>query len=241
MGRNILIIFLRQAKDDEHHEFKLTQTAAKYIANAMCYDDIIRVADQKRAPRAARAARRTGLSQDEIAEVTEYFHPRGKKSAPPCPPDWALGFARPKAFARLDRLVNRGRRIRTDRLRGYLLLRCLGILKPYRRALYRHQEEQAHLSKLLGTAAGYVKEDYTLAVEILACQRLVKGYSDTHARGHSKFAKVLDAAEIQHGREDATDWISRLRAAALKDEAGQELDGAIKTVRSFTNTAGPAA
>jgi indolepyruvate ferredoxin oxidoreductase beta subunit len=121
------------------------------------------------------------------------------------------------------------------------LLRFLGILKPYRRALYRHQEEQAHLSKLLGTAAGYVKEDYALAVEILACQRLVKGYSDTHARSHSKFAKVLDAAQILHGREDASDWISRLRAAALKDEAGQELDGAIKTVRSFTNTAEPAA
>ncbi|MDA0320458.1 MAG: hypothetical protein O3A90_14410, partial [Proteobacteria bacterium] len=60
-------------------------------------------------------------------------------------------------------------------------------------------------------------------------------------RGHSKFAKVLDSAEILHGREDASDWISRLRAAALKDEAGQELDGAIKTVRSFTNTPEPAA
>ena len=236
-------LFAWQAKDDEHHEFKLTQTAAKYIANAMCYDDIIRVADLKtRASRNTRLRAEQGLSQDEIAEVTEYFHPRGEEICAALPARLgAWFFARPKAFARLDRLVNRGRRIRTDRLRGYLLLRFIGILKPYRRALYRHREEKAHLSKLLGTAAGYVKEDYALAVEILACQRLVKGYSDTHARSHSKFAKVLDAAQILHGREDASDWISRLRAAALKDEAGQELDGAIKTVRSFTNTAEPAA
>jgi indolepyruvate ferredoxin oxidoreductase beta subunit len=36
------------------------------------------------------------------------------------------------------------------------------------------------------------------------------------------------------GRKDAADWIRRLREAALEDEAGEALDGALKTIQSFT-------
>ncbi len=225
-----------QAKDNEGHGYKLTQTAAKYIANAMCYDDIIRVADLKtRARRTARLRTEQSLVHKDILEVTEYFHPRGEEICATMPA--RLGgwfFDRPKAFKRLSRYVSRGRRIRTDRLRGYLLLRFLGFLKPYRRALYRHKQEQIHLSKLQDTAARYVEEDYALAIEILTCQRLVKGYSDTHARGQSKFTSVLGALDSLKGREDAANWISRLRTAALKDETGQELNGALQTIQSFT-------
>ena len=32
---------------------------------------------------------------------------------------------------------------------------------------------------------------YELGVETLGCRRLVKGYSDTHARGLSKFDRVM--------------------------------------------------
>jgi indolepyruvate ferredoxin oxidoreductase beta subunit len=35
------------------------------------------------------------------------------------------------------------------------------------------------------------------------------------------------------GREDAADWARRLREAALKDEDGKALDGALATIRSF--------
>jgi indolepyruvate ferredoxin oxidoreductase beta subunit len=35
------------------------------------------------------------------------------------------------------------------------------------------------------------------------------------------------------GRNDASQWLSRIRDAALKDEKGEALDGAIKTVESF--------
>ena len=224
-----------QAKDDEGHGYKLTQTAAKYIANAMCYDDIIRVADLKtRASRTARLRTEQGITQQDIVEVTEYFHPRGEEICATMPERLgAWFFDRPKAFARLDRLMNRGRRIRTDRLRGYLVLRFLVFLKSYRRALYRHKQERGHLSTLQDTAARYVDDDYALAVEILTCQRLVKGYSDTHSRGQLKFASVLGALDPLNGRKDAANWIARLRTAALKDETGHELNGALQTIQSF--------
>ena len=77
------------------------------------------------------------------------------------------------------------------------------------------------------------ESDYALAVEITRCRRLIKGYSDTHARGMSKYDRVLSALPMLDGREDAADWLRRLREAALQDEKGETLDGALKTVASF--------
>ena len=61
----------------------------------------------------------------------------------------------------------------------------------------------------------------------------MKGYSDTHARGLSKFDRVMEAALRLEGRPDAADWVQRLRKAALQDEEGVALAGALKTVDSF--------
>ena len=80
---------------------------------------------------------------------------------------------------------------------------------------------------------GYLPKNYDLAVEVMRCRRLVKGYSDTHARGLSKFDRVLEAIALVKDREDAAEWAGRLREAALKDEEGKALDGAIATIRSF--------
>ena len=85
----------------------------------------------------------------------------------------------------------------------------------------------------LDAALGHVGTDYDLAVEILRNRRLVKGYSDTHARGLSKYDRVMDGVTLLAGRPDAADWTRRLREAALMDEKGEALDGALKTVRSF--------
>jgi indolepyruvate ferredoxin oxidoreductase beta subunit len=63
-----------------------------------------------------------------------------------------------------------------------------------------------------------------------SARRLVKGYSDTHARGLSKFERVVGAAPLLAERADGADWMRRLRDAALLDEGGIALDGALKTV-----------
>ena len=41
------------------------------------------------------------------------------------------------------------------------------------------------------------------------------------------------AIALVKDREDAARWAARLREAALKDEEGKALDGAIATIRSF--------
>ena len=97
----------------------------------------------------------------------------------------------------------------------------------------RHKIEHAHLEAWLAKVHTAARVDYNLAVEVLENRRLVKGYSDTHSRGSSKFDKVMVASERLTGRADAADWVRRLRQAALLDEEGKALDEALKTVESF--------
>ena len=74
---------------------------------------------------------------------------------------------------------------------------------------------------------------YELGVEALACRRLVKGYSDTHARGLSKFDRVMAAVPALSRREDGAVWLDRLKRAALADETGAALDGVLKTIATL--------
>ena len=213
----------------------LTREAAKYIANAMAYDDVIRVADLKtRGSRGARVRREMGVDDGAVMAVTEFMHPRAEEIVGLLPAGFGARLADdPKWMARLDRWFNKGRRIRTDRFGGFLLLHALGGLRGWRLRSLRHAQETAHLQTWLALATDAVGRDYDLAVEILRCRRLIKGYSDTHARGTSRFDRVIGSLKLLEGREDAADWLRRLREAALQDEHGKALDGALKTVESF--------
>src|SRR5690606_29833994 len=110
---------------------------------------------------------------------------------------------------------------------------ALGGMRRWRRRLLRHAGEEAHRDAWLDAASRQVGTDYELAVEIVNNRRLIKGYSDTHARGLSKFDQVMEGVGLLEGRADAADWVRRLREIALKDEKGEELAGALDTIRSF--------
>ena len=215
--------------------FVFAREAAKYLANAMAYDDVIRVADLKtRAGRFDRIKAEMGVGQSHVLRLTEFLHPRAEEIAGMLPARWgAQVAASPKWMARLERWFSKGRRLRSDGVAAYLALYLVGGLRGYRRRTLRHAEEVAHRKRWLGVATGYLGRDYDLAVEVIRCRRLVKGYSDTHARGLSKFDRVLDGIALVAGRDDAADWARRLREAALSDEEGNALDGALATIRSF--------
>ena len=214
--------------------YALTLTGAKYLAVAMSYDDVIRVADLKtRAARFARIDKEIGKRQDQVLYMTEFMHPRMEEVTGTLPArlgKWIEG--RPALFRRLDKLVNHGRRVRTGTVGWFLSLYFVSALKPMRRSMLRHEREMAHLQQWLSLAERIAAQDYALGVEVLACRRLVKGYSDTHARGSSKFDRVIAEAPGLAGKPDAATWLRRLKEAALADEQGTELDGAIRTVRA---------
>jgi indolepyruvate ferredoxin oxidoreductase beta subunit len=211
----------------------LARQGAKYIANAMAYDDVIRVADEK--TRAARFARiRAEMGAREVMQLTDYTHPRGEEIVSLFPARlgrWVQ--ARPRLLGWIDRRVNKGRRLRTDRLWPFLQLWLIAGLRRWRRASLRHATEMAHLEAWLAAALDHAARDPALGVEVLKARRLIKGYSDTHARGLSKYDRVMEGVALVAHRPDAADWARRLIAAALADEEGQALDGALATIRSF--------
>lgn len=222
-------------QDRAERDYAFTTMAAKYVANAMAYDDVIRVADLKtRAARFARIRKEMGARDDRLLQLTEFMHPGPEEIVGLFPA--ALGRkvqASPVWMARLDRWFNKGRRVRTDTLPSFLMLYVLGGLRFWRLRTLRHAQEMAHLDAWLVRATDLLAPDYDLAVEVLKCRRLIKGYSDTHARGTSKFDRVLQGIALVQGRADAADWARRLREAALQDEEGKALEGALQTIRSF--------
>ena len=222
-------------RDDENNGWLLSQTAAKYIANAMAYDDLIRVADLKtRGPRFNRIREEMGVESAQLVQLTEFFHPRAEEIASLMPAMMGAKWEKsPKRMALLNKLFNKGRRLRTHTLGSFLMLYFLGGLKGYRMRTRRHEVEVEHLERWLEQSLGVLETDYALAVEMFRNRRLVKGYSDTHLRGLSKFRSVMEAADLLEGRKDAAEWMARLREAAIKDPEGKALAGAIQTVRSF--------
>lgn len=223
----------RVLRSDRTDGFELTRQAAKYIANAMAYDDMIRVADEK--TRAARSARiRDEMGAKDVMQLIDYAHPRGEEVLSLFPVRLGLWVrARPRLLDWIDRRVNKGRRLRTDRLGPFAQLWLIAGLRRWRRVSLRHSVEMAHLDTWLETTLAYAATNPALAVETIKARRLIKGYSDTHARGLSKFDLVMEGIALVANRDDATDWARRLSAAALGDEKDSDLKGLLKTIRSF--------
>ncbi len=215
--------------------FAFTGEAAKYVAVAMAYDDVVRVADLKtRAARFARIRAEAGAGEDQIVYATDYLHPRMEEICGLLPARLGAWIeASPALFGALDKVFNRGRRIGSGSLSGFVALWLVAALRARRRGMLRHLREMRHLETWLDQARAALPVNYDLAVEILRCRRLVKGYSDTHARGLSKFDRVLATLPKLTARDDGAAWLRRLRLAALQDEAGLALDGVARTVETL--------
>jgi indolepyruvate ferredoxin oxidoreductase, beta subunit len=229
------LLTLDRARGRAERGHSLTNEAAKYLAKAMAYDDVIRVADLKtRSSRFARVKKEVGVADDQVIHVTEFMHPRVEEICGAMPARlgrWVE--ARPGLTRALDRMFNKGRHVRTDSIPWFLALYALSGLKRFRRGMLRHQVEEKHIADWLLKVRRAAAINYDLAVEVIRCRRLIKGYSDTHTRGEAKYDKVLSALPLLENRSDGADWIRRLREAALLDEDGKQLDGALKTVATL--------
>ena len=227
-GREYLDHVARFAAHDRTPDAALGIEAARWIAVAMAYDDVIRVADLKtRATRTERLRGEVGAASGdgEVIGVEEYFHPRLEELLGLLPERWAR---RVEGSAWLSGWISRrlavGRRIHTHTVGGYLQLRLAAGLRTRRRASRRHAEEQRHLRDWLARAEAALQDgDPLLAAEILRCRRLVKGYSDTHARGLGRFDRLMRAADALRGQPAAATTLARLREAALADAEGRAL------------------
>jgi indolepyruvate ferredoxin oxidoreductase beta subunit len=211
--------------------YALTAAVARHLALWMTYEDTIRVADLKtRGTRFNRVREEVRAPAEQIVYLTEFMHPRFEEVCETLPA--GLG-ARLQASNRARRwfapLFRKGRHVQTAHVGGFLVLYFVAGLRRWRRGTLRYRLEQErigawleHIKTLAAKTGGY-----DAAVELAECQRLVKGYSDTHERGLKNYTKVKDAAQRLADRPDLAAIIKRLRTAALADEEGKQLQAAL--------------
>jgi len=180
--------------DHAANGYKLTNETGRFLALWMCYEDVIRVAELKsRRSRFERVRREVGAKAHEPVVVIDYLKPGVEEFASVLPRflgkrlvSWA------ERHGKLD-AYNVGMHIKTSGLFGYLLMRSLAWLKPWRPMTYRYREEQQLIDRWLGLVSDAAKRDTALALEVADCARLVKGYGETHRRGKANFLAIVDA------------------------------------------------
>lgn len=217
-------------------QWALTIAAARYVAVAMAYDDVIRVADLKtRGERFERVQKEIGVKQGQLIYTTEYMHPQLDEICGTMPAPlgrWVLNSSGMRRV--IEPFCRKGRFLKTGTLSGFLLLYGLSGMRRFRRSTLRHKVERQSLDSWLDLIRQSVVSDYDLAVEVVECRRLVKGYSDTHVRGSSKYLKLLDAAQQLSGQSGAAQKLQQLRDAALADAEGTKLDSMLQQEKLAT-------
>jgi indolepyruvate ferredoxin oxidoreductase, beta subunit len=206
---------------------KLAAEVARHLALWMAYEDIIRVADLKtRASRFERVRKEVGAKPGEPVVVIDYLKPGVEEFSSVLP--HALGKRVVQWAERRGKLdaYNVGMHIRTSGLPGYLLVRSLAWLRPWRPLSYRYREEQQSIERWLALVAEAARRDAALALEVAECARLIKGYGETHRRGKGNFLAIVDALVENPPTADAREQaaaIRKAREAALADPEGQAL------------------
>lgn len=206
--------------------FELTAEAARHLALWMSYEDTIRVADLKtRATRVERVRTEVKAQGDQVVAITEFMHPRLREICEMLPA--SLGgrlLASPKAEKLLGRFFTRGRHVETTSLRWYAALRIVAAMRPMRPRSLRYLEEQKRIEHWLTLICNAAASDRELALELVRCQRLLKGYGDTFDRGLRNYNSII-GLHTMRGLGAAR--VRELRDIALSDETCQALDNAI--------------
>ena len=209
-------------------DIELVRETARHLALWMSYEDTIRVADLKtRGSRFERVRGEVRAQVDQLLAINEFMHPRIEEICETLPASLGRWLMREHWVHRLVRRFTReGRVITTSSLRGYLMLYAVSRMRGWRRATLRYQVENGRIEHWLRQVLDAAQRNTALAVEVAQCQRLVKGYSDTHARGLANYEKVMTAV-ARAGALLAPATLRELRAAALADEHGKDLQEAL--------------
>lgn len=211
--------------------FMLTNEVARHLALWMSFEDLPRVAELKiRKSRFERVRQEIGAAPGQIVRINEYFHPRLEEIADTLPLVLGRFVSRSRLVSWLLGPVTRnGRVVRSSSLTGFLVLYGVSRFKAVRKYSLRYRREMSEMSDWLGRIESAASLDYGLACEIAQCQRLIKGYSDTHARGMRNFKTIMSAI-ARLPAVDAASKVRELREAALADEGGAALEAVMKSM-----------
>ena len=224
-------LFKERLKSLEKNEPKLVAEAARQLALWMSYEDIIRVADLKtRATRFERVRKEVGAKDGEPVVVIDFLKPGVEEFASLLPPFFGRTITQwAEKHGKLDSW-NIGMHVKTSGVFGYLMVRSLAWLRPWRPHSYRFQEEQKLIERWLARVGDAAARSPALALEVAECATLLKGYGETHRRGKANFLAIMDALVENPATADPAEQakaIGKAREAALADPEGKALGGAL--------------
>ena len=210
---------------DRDGEAALTTEAARHVALWMCYHDTIHVALQKtRQERLQRVRAEAGAAPEQLMQVREFLHPQIDEITDTMPTALGARLAKSKVFGKVVHAVaHKGIVVNTTSASGYTTLAVLARLRPMRPRSLRFGREQQFIDAWLALAADLAREDPDLATEVIRCERVLKGYGQTHEHGRESFGLLLEAAKRLRGQDGAARQLARLKEAALVDEDGAAL------------------
>jgi indolepyruvate ferredoxin oxidoreductase, beta subunit len=203
---------------------QLLQDTARHLALWMSYEDTVRVAELKtRASRFERVSGEVRVQPGQVLAINEFMHPRLQEICDTLPAGLGRWLERSGWPRRLvERMSRKGKVVQTSSLGGFLLLYTLAGMKRWRRSSLRFQVENRRIEDWLERIAAAAAINPQLAAEVAQCQRLVKGYGDTHERGVRNYETLMDVVR-RAGARLAPATLRELRDAALADEAGKQL------------------
>ena len=212
---------IRDLEEDAPPE--LLRETGRQLALWMAYEDVIRVAQLKtRRGRHARVRGEVRAKPGEPVRVAEYFAP-GADEIAAILPAW-LG----RALLAWGGNWRMHLRLRSDTVIGFLLMRLLATFRPMRTMSLRYGEEQALIERWLDAVRRAAEIDVGLALEVVECAGLNKGYGDTFTYGRANFLSVLGqiVEPVLTGAapaEGAAERVALARRAALADPDGAAL------------------
>ena len=211
----------------------VTAETTRWLALWMAFDDIIRVADLKsRASRWDRVTQEVKAKEGDVLKVYDHFKPGVPELAALLPQSLA------NRLLRWDRArVAKGKapwsmplKVARHALWGMASLRLLASLRVLRPLGSRYATEQALIEEWLGGIEAATRQSPALGLELARCGQLIKGYGSTNERGKDNLLHILRhvcGAASKLPLVEQADAVSRIRQAALQDEAGQALDQAL--------------
>jgi indolepyruvate ferredoxin oxidoreductase beta subunit len=230
-GEAYAALYLERVRALGSNDPKLVAAVGRQLALWMSYEDIIRVADLKtRASRFARVRKEVGAKVGEPVTVIDYLKPGIEEFASvlPAGPGRRL-VAWAESNGKLD-AYHVAMHVKTSGVLGYLMVRALAWLKPWRPRTWRYAEEQRLIERWLACVREAASRSVPLALEVAECAQLLKGYGETRRRGKANFLVILDTLVENPATGDPAEQaaaIRRAREAALADPEGKALGGAL--------------
>lgn len=212
--------------------FELTAETARHLALWMSYEDTIRVSDLKiRASRVARVRGEVQVKDSQLLGVTEFMHPRLQEMCEMLPaPIGRFILSRPALSRFLGRFFQKGRYVETTSLFWFLSLRTIAGLRGWRPRSLRFVDEQQRIEQWLDAVREAAPRDLALALALVRCQRLIKGYGDTFERGLRNFRAIFARYGALPAAQHSAAEIEQLTELALADENGAAFSSRLAAV-----------